>query len=81
MRLLAAVLVDLENAFGKVPRSPTWERLRHLAADLGFDLVWLQTHDSTRYLLNHTDGRIARRLLVQKGLRQGSADGPIVFVV
>eukprot|EP00973_Karenia_brevis_P046958 6515425-Karenia_brevis.AAC.1 len=41
-----------------------------------------ELHDGTCYLLlDSASGEIVRKILVRKGVRQGSCEGPLLFVV
>lgn len=79
-RLMAVVLFDLEKAFDKVPRQMVWGILREKARGMGVDAIFQELHDGTCYLLCNAQGEIKRRIWIKKGVRQGSIEGPLVFI-
>ena len=74
---LTAVLFDLEQAFNKVDRQRAFEVLAQRAQCEG---LLDEINDGTCFMLKDAAGRIVRRVVLQKGVRQGSAEGPLVFV-
>ncbi|CAK0846072.1 unnamed protein product, partial [Prorocentrum cordatum] len=61
---------------------PWAEALLEMTGDHHVTLLWQELHDGTCYLLrDHNTGEIVRRLVVRKGVRQGSTEGPTLFIV
>ena len=80
MKILAAILFDLEKAFDKVPRAKVWEILQEKAKMHGVTLFFQELHDGTCYLIKDKSGNIRKRVWVNQGVRQGSVEGPILFI-
>ena len=79
-RLMAAILFDLEKAFDKVPRQKAWRIIQEKARGYGIEAFFQELHDGTCYLLKNARGDIRRRLWIRQGVRQGSIEGPLVFI-
>ena len=78
-KLLAAVLFDLEKAFDKVDRARAFEVLAQKAGCIGLKLMMEEMHDGTCFMLKDAEGKLARRVVIKKGVRQGAVEGPLVF--
>ena len=77
---LAAILFDLEKAFDKVDRNTTFAALAAKAQMAGLDMYLEEMHKGTYYKIRDRSGKIQRQVLISKGVRQGSVEGPLIFV-
>eukprot|EP00959_Pyramimonas_sp_CCMP1952_P314696 6587682-Pyramimonas_sp.AAC.1 len=80
-RILIAALIDLEKAFDLLTRSQVWEALDQLALSRGTRLVTEELYNGTCYILRDArTNKPCRQLLIRKGVRQGSVEGPGLFI-
>ena len=77
---LAAVLFDLEKAFDKVDMRTAFAALSAKAQMAGLDVYLEEMHNGTFYKIRDRSGQIQRQVLISKGVRQGSVEGPLIFV-
>ena len=77
---LAAVLFDLEKAFDKVDRTTAFAALAAKAQTAGLGMYLEEMHKGTYYKIRDRSGQIQRQVLISKGVRQGSVEGPLIFV-
>ena len=77
---LAAVLFDLEKAFDKVDRPTVFAALSAKAQMAGLDMYLEEMHDGTYHKTRDLNGQIERQVLISTGVRQGSVEGPLIFV-
>ena len=77
---LAAVLFDLEKAFDKVDRTTAFAALAAKAQMAGLDMYLEEMHKGTYYKIRDRSGQIQRQVLISRGVRQGSVEGPLIFV-
>ena len=73
---MAVLLFDPEKAFDSIPRDRAFSELSEMARSNGLKLIVEDLHRGTRYLLLVKDGK----LCVSRGVRQGSVEGPVVFL-
>ncbi|CAK0834272.1 unnamed protein product, partial [Prorocentrum cordatum] len=79
--MLMAVMIDLEKAFDLIDRDDIWQALEALAARREVRLTVEELHEGTCYIARGIrTNRPARKLLIPRGVRQGSVEGPILFV-
>ena len=77
---LAAVLFDLEKAFDKVDRTTAFAVMAAKAQTAGLDMYLEEMHKGTYYKTRDRSGQIQRQVLISRGVRQGSVEGPLIFV-
>ena len=80
MLALAAALYDLEKAFDKVNREKAWQEVEKIANEASLAWVLEELYDGTCYMLKDAKGCIKTRILISKGVRQGSKEGPPIFL-
>ena len=80
LRKMAVLLFDLEKAFDYIPRDRAFSESTKLAGSNGLGLIMEDLHRGTRYLLLGKDGFVRKKLSVSRGVRQGSVEGPVVFL-
>ncbi|CAK0840038.1 unnamed protein product [Prorocentrum cordatum] len=80
--ILVQALFDLGKAFDNVDREMLWDTLASMSDRVRLRLLLEEAHNGTYILLKDTrTGRVVRRLSVHQGVRQGSVEGPICFVI
>ena len=77
---LAAALFDLEKALDKVDGRTTFAALSAKAQMAGLDMYLEEMHNGTYNKIRDRSGQIQRQVLISKLMRQGSVDGPLIFV-
>ena len=77
---MAVLLFDLEKAFECIPRDRAFSELSETAGSNGLQLIMEDLHSNTRNLLLVKDGTVSKTLCVSRGVRQGSVEGPVVFL-
>ena len=77
---LAAVLFELEKAFDKVDRTTAFAALTAKAQTAGLDMYLEEMHTGTHYKIRDRSGQIQRQVSISRGVRQGSVEGPLIFV-
>ena len=70
----------LEKAFDCIHRNKAFSELAKLAGSNDLKLIMVDLHRRTRYLLLVKDGTVSKKLCVSRGVRQGSVEGPVVFL-
>ncbi|CAK0804963.1 unnamed protein product [Prorocentrum cordatum] len=79
--MLVAVLIDVEKAFDLIDRDEIWQALEALAMRLEVRLAVEGLHEGTCNVARDIrTNRPIRKLLVPRGVRQGSVEGPMLFV-
>ena len=73
------VFVDLAKAFDSLDRSKFDDALAAIEAEVGWKVIVAATHRSTRYWLEVAGEK--RLIDVPKGVRQGSVEGPVLFIL
>eukprot|EP00973_Karenia_brevis_P032627 4505020-Karenia_brevis.AAC.1 len=64
-----------------LPRAEIWKTVEQKAVSVGLAMLLEELHDGTCYLLlDMCSGEVVRKLWVRKGVRQGSCEGPLLFV-
>ena len=80
LRKMAVLLFDLEKAFDCIPRDMAFSELSEMAGSNGLKLIMEDLHSGTRCLLLVTDEKVSKKLCVFRRVRQGSVQGPMVFL-
>eukprot|EP00959_Pyramimonas_sp_CCMP1952_P350536 7344319-Pyramimonas_sp.AAC.1 len=81
-KILVGILVDLEKAFDLLPRDAIWSEVHRLVENAGFTLMCAELHNGTCYLFKDPkSGKVVAKLAVQLGVRQGSVEGPLLFII
>ena len=79
--LLAGFLFDLEKAFDTNPRDRLWAAVSDAAKLKGLSVVLKAGHAGTRYIIRNSLGRPVTKVHVTMGVRQGSVEGPLCFIL
>eukprot|EP00959_Pyramimonas_sp_CCMP1952_P451652 9456536-Pyramimonas_sp.AAC.1 len=79
--MLVAVLIDLEKAFDLIDRDEIWAALEALALSREARLTVEELHEGTCYIARDIrTNRPIKKLLIPRGVRQGSVEGPLPFI-
>ena len=82
LTVLVQAFFDLSKAFDLLDRDDSREAMRSIVLSEGFILLLEAVHDGTCFCLkNAAAGAVVRRLLVPRGVRQGSVEGPTCFII
>ena len=74
--------LDLSKAFDLMPREALWRLVRKKCRLQGYAGAVEQIQNGACYLLRvKCFGRVVTRVLVLHGVRQGSVEGPLLFVL
>ena len=73
--------LDLENAFDTIPRDRLWARVSDAAKLTELSAVLEAGHEGTCYIIRNSLGRPVTRVHVTLGVRQGSVEGPLCFIL
>ena len=79
--LLAGFLFDLEKAFDTIPRDRLWAAVSEAAKLKGLSVVLEAGHEGTCYTIRNSLGRPVTKGHVTLGVRQGSVEGPLCFIL
>ncbi|CAK0901477.1 unnamed protein product, partial [Prorocentrum cordatum] len=80
-RILAACLIDLEKAFDLLDRQAIRAQLEKPVIAHKVKLAVEGLHDGTCYIIHDArTNRPRKKLVVGKGVRQGSVEGPALFI-
>ena len=79
--LLAGFLFDLEKAFDTIPRDRLWAAVPEAAKLRGLSVVLEAGHVGTCYIVRNSLGRLVTKVPVTMGVRQGSVEGPLCFIL
>ncbi|CAK0843448.1 unnamed protein product [Prorocentrum cordatum] len=79
--VLLAVLIDLEKAFDLVDRDEIWNALERLSLRRNVRWSVEELHEGTCYIARDIrTNRPIKKLLISRGVRQGSVEGPLLFI-
>ena len=78
---LFLLFVDLRKAFDSVPRTFLWDLLQHKAAVPPHIIhVLKELHQDMTTQVVH-NGRVGRKIPMHTGVRQGSVEGPVLYLI
>ena len=78
--LLAGFSFDLEKAFDTIPRDRLWPAVASAANMKGLLFV-LEAGDAGTCYIRNSSGRLVTKVHVTRGVRQGSVEGPLCFIL
>ena len=79
--LHAGFLFDLEKTFDTIPRDRSWAAVSNAAKLKGLSVKLEAGHAGTCYTIRNSLGRPVTKVHVTMGVRQGSVEGPLCFVL
>ena len=79
--LLAGFLFDLERAFDTTPRDRPWAAVSDAAKLKGLSVILEAVHAGTCHIIRNSLGRPVTKVHVTMGVRQGSVEGPLCFIL
>ncbi len=75
------ISLDLAKAFDSLKRDSLAQLLQDMGVKLGWAIVAEMFHNETYYSIQCLETGRTLRLLIPRGVRQGSREGPIIFVL
>ena len=79
--LLAGFLFDLQKAFDTIPRDRLWSAVSSASNLKALSVVLDAGHAGTCCIIRNRNGRPVTKVHVTRGVRQGSVEGPLCFIL